>query len=306
MDALTIANLWQQKLVPGSGPLFSSEFVSLDGNPVAVASGLQFIADRGVEDALSAQYIIIPPFLPLPEWDADTITRLSGWLTAHHQAATPIAAICTGTFLLAETGLLHNRVATTHWQFARRLQGRFPTVKLNPDALVTEDDGLTCTGATTAYLNFALQLIERCGGTELARICSRSLLVDPNRTSQAPYNLAPGGRGHRDEDIRRAEHFMGKQYGSIVTVDAVADHVGMSSRHFKRRFKQATGITPLAYLQNVRILAARKRLETTLDPIDEITRQIGYEDASTFRRLFKQRVSLSPREYRDRFSGLRA
>jgi len=167
---------------------------------------------------------------------------------------------------------------------------------------MTEDEGLICTGAATAYFNFALTLIERYGSRALARCCAKVLLIDPNRTSQAPYCLDLEKKGHKDAAILKAQQFMEENYASIIAVDQVAVHVGISSRHFKRRFKKATSRTPLTYLQNLRIDQAKKKLESTIDSIEEITRHIGYENSSTFRRLFRQRVCLSPREYRDKFA----
>jgi transcriptional regulator GlxA family with amidase domain len=213
-----------------------------------------------------------------------------------------MAALCTGVFLLAETGLLNGKEATTHWQFARKFSRLYPKVWLRPELIQTEVDGLTCTGAATSYYNFALTLIEKYGSKELANVCSKSLLVDPVRTSQAPYFFECNLKRHTDAHISKAQRFMENNVASIRSVDEIAGHVHLSSRHFKRRFKQATGSSPLSYLQDMRIELAKKKLESTQDSIDDITLQIGYENASTFRRLFKDRTSLSPREYRDKFA----
>jgi transcriptional regulator GlxA family with amidase domain len=136
----------------------------------------------------------------------------------------------------------------------------------------------------------------------LSEVCAKVLLIDPNRTSQAPYFFEHHRKKHEDTAIAKAQRFIEKNYAAIRTIDEIACHAGLSSRHFKRRFKQATGYSPLPYLQKVRIELAKIKLESTLDSIDDITLQIGYENASTFRRLFKDRTSLSPREYRDKFS----
>lgn len=300
-DALTIANLWQRKLTGRDETLFTTKLVSLDGSPINCGS-ISLVAEDSLATAGDVEYIIIPPFVPVPAWDSTVKKRVTEWLTAKHRDSVPIAALCTGAFLLAETGLLDGKKATTNWQFVRRFQRRYPAVQLRPEKLITEETGLVCTGAATAYLNFALTLLERYGSRELARVCAKALLVDPNKNSQAPYCLDVENKRHKDEAILRAQRYFEKNYASIVSVEEVAAHVGISSRHFKRRFKSATGSSPLFYLQTLRIELAKKKLELTLDSIDEITRQIGYENASTFRRLFRQRVKLSPREYRDKFS----
>ncbi len=301
LDTFTIANLWQQQLSGPGKQLFATELVSADGRPVTSSGCIRLMAQRSIAETGDAEYIIIPPLVPGPHLGSQATREIKGWLTANHRAGVPIAAICTGAFLLAETGLLDGRTATTNWQFARRFRRLFPRVKLRAERIITEEDGLICTGAATAYLDLGLNLIERYGSRELAAVCARALLVDPNRSSQAPYFLERGLDSHADTTIARAQRFMEQNQAGIDSIDTIAAHVGISSRHFKRRFRAATGTSPLAYLQNLRIELAKKKLESTLESIDDITRQIGYQNASTFRRLFKRRTSLSPREYRDKF-----
>lgn len=302
IDTFTIANRWHSQLTGSSEPLFTTEIVSGDGRPVFCSGGIRLVVDRSIADAGNREYIVIPPFVPVPRLDSFEIHRLTQWIKDQHFAGTPIAALCTGSFLLAETGLLNGRRATTHWQFARKFTRRYPKVTLAVEEILTEDNGLICTGAATSYFNFGLAFIEKYGSKELAGVCSKSLLVDPHRTSQTPYIFEWSRNDHADTSIARAQQFMEKNVAGITSIDEIAAHICLSPRHFKRRFKQATGTSPLSYLQNMRIELAKKKLESTLDSIDEITLQIGYENSSTFRRLFKKRTSLSPREYRDKFS----
>lgn len=302
LDTFAIANLWHQELTGKCEQLFTSELVSVDGRSVTSGGCIELKAHKSITETENVQYIILPPVYPSPMLGRQLTKVVKGWLVQNNRAGIPIAAVCTGSFLLAETGLLDNRVATTNWQFSRRFQQLFPKVKLRPEMILTEEDGLACTGAATAYLNLGLSLIRRYGSENLSEICAKVLLVDPNRTSQAPYFFERHRNKHEDKAIAKAQQFMEKNYAVIRTIDEIACHAGLSSRHFKRRFKQATGYSPLPYLQKVRIEIAKIKLEATQDSIDDITLQIGYENASTFRRLFKDRTSLSPREYRDRFS----
>ncbi len=305
MDVFTIANLWHRDFTGEDKQLFTTEIVTHDGAPVVTNRSLQFLADRSIDQTVDVEYIVIPPFIPVPRHKTPALACLSKWIIEKHAEGVPVAAMCTGTFLLAETGLLNGKTATTNWHFARKFNRQYPEVKLQPEKIMTEEDGLICTGAATSYLDFALFFIKRYGSNELATICSKALLADPNRVSQAPYFADRKVRNHRDESIAKAQRFMERNYTSISSVNEIADHVCISPRHFKRRFKLATGDSPLFYLQNMRIELAKKKLESTLDSIEEITLQIGYENASTFRRLFKKRTSLSPREYRDKFARKR-
>ncbi|MCP4576531.1 MAG: helix-turn-helix domain-containing protein [Deltaproteobacteria bacterium] len=231
----------------------------------------------------------------------DEAPQIQEWLIHHYNRNVRIGALCTGVFILAMTGLLDGKVATTNWQLKRRFKKQFPKVLLKPDQVLTEDSGLICSGAVTSMYNMALYVIELFGSEELARVSAKSLLVDPSRTNQTPYMITKFGKNHGDREILKAQRWMEDHYSESISIDEAARHVNLSPRHFKRRFKQATQETPLAYVRQIRLEAAKRRLETTTDNIDEITRQIGYEDSSTFRRLFKKFTYLSPREYRDKF-----
>ncbi len=302
LDTFGVANLWHQKLTGCRENRFEVELVSVDGEPVISNGCIELRVHKTITEADNTEYIILPPVWPSPKMGRQLTDTVRNWLVRNKKAAVPIAAVCTGSFLLAETGLLDGHLATTNWQFARKFQHMFPKVILKPEMILTEEDGLICTGAATAYLNLSLSLIHRYGSEDLAKVCAKALLIDPNRTSQAPYFLERHKVKHNDKAILKAQQFMENNYGEVKTINEIASYVGISSRHFKRRFKQATGDSPLTYLQNIRINLAKKKLESTLDSIEEITQQIGYENAGTFRRLFKNRTSLSPREYRDKFS----
>ncbi len=302
LDSFGVANLWHQKLRGCRENLFEVELVSIDGGPATSSGCIELKAHKTILEADTPEYIILPPIWPSPNMGRQLNHSVRDWLVKNNKVAVPIAAVCTGSFLLAETGLLDGRLATTNWQFARKFQHLFPKVRLKPEMILTEDDGLICTGAATAYFNLALSLIQRYGSDDLAKVCSKALLIEPNRTSQAPYFLEHHKIKHNDTAIMKAQGFMEDNYRELKAVNEIADFVGISSRHFKRRFKHATGYSPLTYLQDIRIEQAKKKLESTMDSIEEITQLIGYENTSTFRRLFKDRTSLTPREYRDKFS----
>ena len=301
LDMFAIANLWQTSLTGDRQPLFDTEIVSAQGKPVLSSGCIRLLPHRAAEEVDHTDLVLIPPFVPLPDFTTKRIVAMREWVVRQYEIQTPIAALCTGTFLLAETGLLDGRRATTNWQFARKFTRRYPAVRLDIGQILTEDDNLICTGAATASYNLGLMLIGRHGSDELATLCAKALLVDPNRDSQTPYIVHRRQEGHSDGQILQAQRYLEKHFAEDIRIDEVADHVCISSRHFKRRFRQATGFTPIRYLQLVRIETAKHRLESTLASIEEITGQIGYDDCSTFRRLFKQHTGLSPREYRGRF-----
>jgi len=343
IDGFTIANLWHSKLINDSGKilpdppeallksdtslaqpdrgsasscatisasvsplseaLFETEIVSRDGRAVNANNGMTIQPHRAMEAVEQTDVVLIPAYI-LSD-DIQPEPDILDWIVRRYKSGSSVGALCTGTFMLAMTGLLDGKQATTNWQLVRRFKRRFPDVNLRPDQILTVDDNLICSGAVTSIYHLGLYLIEKYGSSQLASICSKSFLIDPGRQSQLPYTTADFVKKHGDRDITRAQQLMEQKYAESISMDDVAWHVGLSPRHFKRRFKSATGETPLSYLQQIRIEAAKKRLETTNDNINEITWQIGYEDISTFRRLFKKHTALSPKEYRERFMSLR-
>lgn len=305
IDAFTIANLWHKTLSGERKLLFETEVIARDDRPILSSGCMQIHPHRTIAKCNHTDYLLIPAILPVPESRQMRDSKTMDFLCNQYASGVRIAAMCTGAFLLAETGLLNEKRATTNWQFEKKFRYRYPKVNLVIESILTEEDNLICTGAATAIMNLALHIIEREGSTRLASCCAKAMLVDTNRKSQAPYLIHSQPVTHRDREIYKAERYLHDHLSKNISLDYVAGIVCLSPRHFKRRFKSATGITPLHYLQKLRVETAKKMLENTLDDINEITRQVGYEDSSTFRRLFKKHTRLSPREYRDKFLRLK-
>lgn len=302
VDAFSIANLWHRAFTGNTHEsLFQSQIVTVSGAPVEAYGGLPITPHGAVDAAMHTDCLIISPFLPNVTPMPGNLDPVAEWIHVLRRRQTPIATSCTGTFFLAEMGLLDGKIATTNWQYARMFQKRYPKVKLCPQHMMTEDDGILCTGAATAVYHLGLHLIRLFGSHELACATARALLVDPNRNSQIPYVLSRPFKNHGDAQVLMAQEFIEENYATIDTIDTVARKVGISPRHFKRRFKSATGDLPLKYLQQIRIDAAKEKLETTRDTIEEITWAVGYSDVSSFCRLFKHHTEISPKAYRDKF-----
>jgi transcriptional regulator GlxA family with amidase domain len=186
IDAFSIANLWHRfggGLDETCAPLFGWDIVTINGEPVQ-GHGRVAIQPHGSIHAVDAtDFILIPGSLPPLEFIGNVPEELKTWLRSWHDKKTLIGSTCTGAFLLAETGLLDGKIATTNWLFARYFKKLYPNVRLKPERILTVDGGLICSGATTAYLDLCLYLIEKFGSEELSARCSKSLLVDPSRRS---------------------------------------------------------------------------------------------------------------------------
>lgn len=279
---------------------------SVDGRPVRSGSGQMIEVDGKIDGRASADAILLTaPFVADMEAFmacGALVQTLGAALRQQHQRGTVIATYCTGSYLLAEAGLLDGRIATTHWAKAADFARRYPRVALRADQVLTEQEGVLCGGAVTSFLDVALRLVERFAGADLAAATAKTLLIDANRVTQAPYASLVEEHGHGDRLVMRAQRHMEAALRQRFSLPDLANHLAVSERTLSRRFKQAVGATPLEYVQSLRIELAKRLLETGSDSFDEVSRRVGYEDAATFRQLFKRRTGLSPREYRQRFA----
>ncbi len=281
---------------------FDTQIASVTGKPVTGFGDIQIIPHISVKKVEYTDIIFIPGFIPIFDSKEKGYGELIEWLKHHYDKGTLICSICTGAFLLAETGLLDRKTATTNWQFAGLFRQSYPKVNLEIHRLIVEDTGLITTGAATAYLDLCLFIIEKFGSVEQSTSCSKAMLIDPNRKTQSPYIVFNFQKKHGDKEILEAQVWMEKHYSEVVLIDEIARNFGMSPRNFKRRFKRATSDTPINYLQRIRIESAKRQLETTKNSVDEITIAVGYEDSNSFRKLFKKHTTLPPNLYRKKFS----
>ena len=237
IDAFSIANLWLTQVErPGSTPLFETEIVTPDGRKIAANGGIRVEPDRAMAQVNRTDMVIIPPFLPFERARNRPAEAICDWIRSLHACQARIGAMCTGVFLLAHTGLLDGRRATTNWQFARAFRRQFPKVELCSERLLTEDGRILCTGGATAYYHLGLDAMAFFGSDNLAANCAKLLLVDTNRESQAPYVIFNQDGHHSDPDILRAQRWMEAHFNENFPMDDIAQRVGISPRHFKRRF----------------------------------------------------------------------
>jgi transcriptional regulator GlxA family with amidase domain len=245
--------------------------------------------------------LIVPGRLSGPV-DAAEAAPLARWLAEQHARGATLAAVCGGTFLLAETGLLSGRPATSHWAFAETFRARFPDVRLDVDRMIVDDGDIITASGMMAWVDLGLRLAERVFGGAIAAEAARFLLADPAGREQRHYSGFLPPLGHGDDAILKVQHWLQATGARAVTVAEMAGQAGLGERTFLRRYRAATGMKPTEYAQRVRIERARDLLQSTRQPIDRIAWMVGYEDGAAFRRLFRRMVGLSPGDYRRRFA----
>ncbi len=299
---LQVGVLWNVTMGEKLSPVFDVKIVTSDGEPVMAINKVPVVPACSMHDIEEVDLIIIPSQGFLFDPNARDHNDRIEWLKAWYDKGADLASVCGGAFTLASTGLLDGKTATTHWGMAKDFKKRFPKVNLKTDLLVTDEGRLFCGGGISADLNLSLYLIEKYCGREMALQSSRCTMVDLDCISQSPFTMFSPERNHGDSKVLEAQTCMEKNLREKIDIDAMAVDAGMSLRQFNRRFRSATGETVTNYLQLIRVDAAKVDLVNTDLPFDDISPNAGYENVSFFRRIFKKITSLTPAEYRRRFS----
>lgn len=304
IDALRIAERIAQLKQPALAPRFVAHVLNARGQTrVLTSNGL--ILDGVRTDLPPLDVLLVPGVMAEdPQALCGRVTELDAeveLLRRVRAQGVRVAASCSGTFLLAKTGLLDGRRATTSWWLGASFRRLYPRVHLDIDQMVVEDEGVITTGAATAVLNLVIKLIGESAGEDLAQQVGRMLAIDAERQSQAPFVSMAMQERPRTSLAEKAERFLRKAIDSEISVTALAQHCGTSERSLLRHFKAHYGMSPLEHIQRLRIERAKALLETTHLSFDEVVERCGYRDVSSFRKLFKRATALTPADYRERF-----
>ena len=286
-------------------PPFKVEIVSTRAGCVSLASGVPVEARRAVTEIEATDIVIVPSILLGPDgWQIGRYPELVNWSIRMHERGALLCSACSGIFLLAETGLFNGRNATIHWGYADAFATAFPEIPLQPERVLVvsgEREELVTSGASMTWHDLVLYLIVRHVGATAAQAIARSFALQWHQEGLAPFIVFEGRKDHGDAAIAAAQEWLATHFSVASPVEEMVRRSGMSERTFKRRFRQATGLAPIEYVQRLRIEDAKRRLERTDASADEISWQVGYEDAAFFRRLFKRTTGMTPGAYRRRF-----
>ena len=252
--------------------------------------------------------IVIVPLMMVdgPDWVGGRYPGLVTWLRKMHGQGAMLCSACTGVLLLAETGLLDGSEATIHWAFAPTFRRNFPYVKLcAKEVLLTAGrrTEFVMTGGVTSWHDLALYLIARHVSPAAAQAMARLMMLQWHGEGQAPYVTFTPQRSHGDAAVLLLLDWLATYYMIANPVEEMVARSHLARRRFERRFAKATGLSPIAYIQALRIEEAKRRIETTDRPVDEISYEVGYDNVAFFRRLFmgiRRRTSLDRSSERTR------
>ena len=307
MDLLAaVGQLWEA--IHGEAPQlprFLPRLLSVDGKPYRDVHGVLIephgaIADYPEPDIVMIPELVIGPWQALPE----SFGALTGWIRSAHASGALVASLCSGSVLLSETGLLDGEDATSHWGYCDAIASRHPKIRVRKErvlVLAGEGHRLITTGGFASWHDLLLYLVGRVAGQEEARRLAKLFLLDWHSDGQLPFAALTIGRRHDDKLVTAAQVWVADNYADPNPVGAMAAECGLTERSFLRRFKAATGQSPLEYVQTLRIEEAKEMLETGSTPLDDIAAQVGYSEPSAFRHLFRRLVGVTPSAYRRRY-----
>jgi transcriptional regulator GlxA family with amidase domain len=290
---------------PQAAPPFRVEVVGQKQGPLKLVSGMPISVKRPVGAVETTDIVIVPALALPPEgWTKGRYPDLVAWIGAMHRRGAVICSACSGIFLIAETGLFDGRDATVHYGYRDIFAAAYPAVRSQPERVIVvsgKREELISSGASMTWHDLVLYLIARHAGAAAAQAVARVFALQWHQDGLAPYIVFEGRKEHGDRAIQTAQDWLATHFSVAAPVEEMIRRTGLAERTFKRRFTSATGLSPIAYVQRLRIEDAKRRLERTEAAVDEIGWKVGYEEPAFFRRLFKRVTGLTPGAYRRRF-----
>ena len=280
------------------------KLASVDGKPILCQNNIHLNVHCAVKDIQDADIFIITSIHNV-ENALPGNRKMIDWLKKQHRKGTILISICTGAFLLAETGLLNGKEATTHWSLAGIFQERYPAITIKPEKLIINHNNIYCAAGSGSATDLAYYLLENYLGHSLAARTAKFFLHDFRRVSQYAYTIYETKTDHNDTQINTVQKWINKNLHEPITISQLSDIACMTQRTFERRFKKAISDSPQVYIQRLKVERAKQQLETTDLSFEEIAYNLGYKNSGSFRKIFMKWVALLPSEYKVRFQSYR-
>jgi len=307
VDVLTSAGrVWQAltRTEPIALP-FHVRIASMGTRSFRCGHGIPVSPAVSIRDNPPADIVIIPQLWFAPDEQLDgRYADVTAWIRERYARGASIYSVCSGALLLAEAQLLDGREATSHWGYQQLFERRYPKVRFRPEPSLCFSDAtgrLVTAGGSTSWHDLVLHIISRHVSPAEALHIAQAYLLKPHEEGQLPYRPLVKPLPHPDAAVRDTELWLTKHFRERRAVAGAVRRSRLAERTLKRRFKASTGLTLIDYLQNLRIEEAKRLLESSKRAADTISADVGYEDASFFRRIFKRRTGLTPVRYRRMF-----
>jgi transcriptional regulator GlxA family with amidase domain len=285
-------------------PRFQVRLASRDGTAVKLMNQLELSPHCSFADIDDSDVILVPTITGDIDLTLKQNTDIIELLRARQNTDCLLCGNSSGSFFLAQAGLLDNKQATTLWSVAELFRERYPEVDLRPDQLLTVDGNTICDAGGSAWFDLGLHLVELFCGHRTAMDTAKYFMVDMERSGQLSFSPLESMKYHGDKSVLAIQDWLEANYPQPISIDKLGKQFGLSNRSLLRRFKLATGLSPLNYLQDIRMDMACRLLVQSNKSVEEVTHRVGYEDVSSFIRLFKRRTGFTPNNYRARYRAV--
>lgn len=255
---------------------------------------------QGSHEKLKFRAVILPPSIEKAVYMPQDEQFLS-WIIEQHSSGAIICSVCSGAFILASTGLLRQRMATTHWGLSELFSRSYPEVITNTEKILINDGDIITAGGLMAWIDLGMELVTQFAGASVMRQLCRLLVIDSGTREQRYYQRFSPAQDHGSKDILKVQHYLQKHFNRPVTIPELSNLCCLTERTFLRRFVRATGLKPTQYLQKIRVQHACDLIETTDLSFANICEKVGYEDISAFRKVFIKITGLTPGGFKKRF-----
>jgi transcriptional regulator GlxA family with amidase domain len=302
MDVFSFAGVsWQRFNHLAPEQRFSVSLASLNQRPVECINRITLHANEALEDITQTDILLIPTIGGSIEKVLYDNQALLPHLVRISQAGCDLASNCSGAFLLAKAGLLDGHNATTHWGYAALFAQMFPNVKLHINQMVTQSERIYCAGGGAAFHNLCLLLIERYCGRDIAKQVAKAHVIDVQQSHQSAFANVRLLKQHQQAHLIKVQEYIEDNYQLPLSVSQLADMVNITNRTLNRQFQQWVNMRPIEYIQTIRVEQAKRLLEGGHKHIQSLALQVGYEDASSFAKLFKKSTGYTPAQYKAKF-----
>ncbi len=253
-----------------------------------------------LENVSQSDVVILPPNLDGCYHNTPP-EQLLTFINKAHQRGAILCSACAGAFILAETGLLDNRAATTHWQLAEKFNEEYPKVTLNIESLLINDGDIISAGGLMSWIDLGLEIVAQFTKPHIMRTLGKYLIVDTGKREQRYYGSFAPKFNHGNQQILQVQHYIQANHNQPLNISTLASLAYMSERTFLRQFTSATTMKPVQYIQKVRVQKACELLESTTQSFEKIALNIGYDDVNSFRKVFIKIIGLTPSAFKARF-----
>jgi transcriptional regulator GlxA family with amidase domain len=274
-----------------------------DRKQMQLNSGMTLKPDIAFADLPPLDLLLLPAIWRNPMSTVNSMRPWQNLLRDQAAAGTRICSVGTGSFLLAEAGLLAGKSATTHWNYFHQFSRRYPEVELQTHHLITQSENIYCVGSVNSIADLMVHIVEEWFGSRIARAIENQFSPEIRRSFQAASYQNEPDSSHRDELVAEAQQWLQSQIGKPASMKELAAKLELSPRTLNRRFQRATGMTPLAYLQSLRVASAKDLLRHSNLTVGDIAWQVGLHDVSYFSQLFRRHSGMSPLRYREAVRG---